>query len=147
LFDGRLYVLNSGTGEVLRLDQVNGTSEKVAALPGFTRGLGRHGNVLFVGLSTLRATALSLDMPLAARGSDLFAGIAALDLETGEVLGALRLPPDVEELFDFVIMHDIGPPLLFDPVLNASLVAIETPNGSFLMAADAGAQPSAKPGA
>jgi uncharacterized protein (TIGR03032 family) len=146
LFDGRLYVLNSGTGEVLRLDQVNGTSEKVAALPGFTRGLRRHGNVLFVGLSTLRATALSLDMPLAARGSDLFAGIAALDLETGEVLGALRLPPDVEELFDFVIMHDIRRPLLFDPVLNAPLVAIETPNGSFLMAADAGA-PSAKPGA
>jgi uncharacterized protein (TIGR03032 family) len=139
MFDGRLYVLNSGAGQVLRLDPLNGTSKQIAELPGFTRGLRRHENVLFVGLSTLRASALSLDMPIAARGSELFAGIAALDLETGESLGTLRLPPDVEELFDFVIMPDVRRPLLFDPVLDAPLVAIETPNGSFLMAADAGA--------
>jgi hypothetical protein len=53
LFDGKLFVLNSGVGEMLRVDPDAGTAERFAVLPGFTRGLRRHGNVLFVGLSTL----------------------------------------------------------------------------------------------
>jgi uncharacterized protein (TIGR03032 family) len=135
LFDGRLYVLNSGAGEVLRVDPDARTSETLAVLPGFTRGLRRHGQVMFVGLSTLRAAAISLDLPLAARGDALFAGIAALDMETGRVLGTIRLPPEVEELFDFVVMPGIRRALVFDPVLDAPLVAIEIPDGSFLMGA------------
>jgi uncharacterized protein (TIGR03032 family) len=133
LFDGRLYVLNSGAGEVLRVDPGARTAEAFAVLPGFTRGLRRHGPVLFVGLSTLRATAISHDLPLAARADTLFAGIAALDLETGRVLGTVRLPPEVEELFDFVVMPGIRRALVFDPVFDAPIVAIEIPDGSFLM--------------
>ena len=135
LFDGRLYVLNSGVGEVLRIDPGARTSERLAELPGFTRGLRRHGNVLFVGLSTLRASAISQDLPLATRGDTLFAGIAALDLETGRVLGSVRMPPEVLELFDFVVMPGVHRALVFDPVFDAPLVAIETPDSSFLMGA------------
>jgi uncharacterized protein (TIGR03032 family) len=133
LFDDRLYVLNSGAGEVLRVDPGARTSERLAVLPGFTRGLRRHGNVLFVGLSTLRASAIALDLPLAAFGDELFAGIAALDLETGKVLGTVRLPPEVAELFDFVVMPGIHRALVFDPVFDAPLVAIEIPDRTFLM--------------
>lgn len=133
LFDGRLYVLNSGAGEVLRVDPDARTSERLAVLPGFTRGLRRHGNVLFVGLSTLRASAIALDLPLAARGDTLFSGIAALDLETGRVLGMMRLAPEVAELFDFVVMPGIHRALVFDPVFDAPITAVETPDSSFLM--------------
>ena len=135
LFDGRLYVLNSGAGEVLRVDPGARTSERLASLPGFTRGLRRHGNVLFVGLSTLRASAIALDLPLAARQDTLICGIAALDIETGTVLGTVRLPPEVAELFDFVVMPGIHRALVFDPVFDAPIVAIETPDSSFLMGA------------
>jgi uncharacterized protein (TIGR03032 family) len=135
LFDGRLYVLNSGAGEVLRVDPDARKSERFAVLPGFTRGLRRHGNVLFVGLSTLRASAIALDLPLAARGDELVSGIAALDLDTGRLLGMVRLPAEVGELFDFVVMPGIHRALVFDPVFDAPIVAIETPDGSFLMGA------------
>lgn len=145
LFDGRLYVLNSGVGEVLRVDPEARRSETFATLPGFTRGLRRHGNVLFVGLSTLRATAIPLNLPLAARADTLFAGIAALDLETGLVLGMLRLGPDTEEVFDFVILPGIRRALVFDPVLDAPLTAIETPDGTFLMSVGQGLGPHDKP--
>ena len=133
MFDGKLYVLDSGLGTVLKVDPEARKSETVAMLPGFTRGLRRHGNVLFVGLSTLRASAMPLNLPLATRGETLFAGIAALDLESGRVLGTLRLAPEVEELFDFVVVPDVQRALVFDPVMDAPLVAIETPDSSFLM--------------
>ena len=135
LFDGRLYVLNSGAGEVLRVDPDARTSERLAMLPGFTRGLRRQGNVLFVGLSTLRASAIALDLPLAARGDSLISGIAALDLESGRVLGMVRLPAEVGELFDFVVMPGVHRALVFDPVFDAPIVAVETPDASFLMGA------------
>lgn len=133
LFDGRLYVLNSGAGEVLRIDPGAQTSERFAVLPGFTRGLRRHGNVLFVGLSTLRASAIALDLPLAARGDSLICGIVALDIETGRVLGTMRLAPEVAELFDFVVLPGVHRALVFDPVFDAPITAIETPDASFLM--------------
>src|SRR5205823_2242709 len=37
--DGRLWVLESGTGGVVRVDPSGGRRETVATLPGFTRGL------------------------------------------------------------------------------------------------------------
>src|ERR1700750_3209398 len=140
LFDGQLYVLNSGAGEVLRLDPEARTSETLAVLPGFTRGLRRHGNILFVGLSTLCATAVALDLPLSGRADSPVAGIAALALATGRRLGMLRFAPGVEELFDFVVMPGVRRALVFAPVLDAPIVAIETPEGSFLMTAGQGAE-------
>jgi hypothetical protein len=88
----------------------------------------------------LRATAVALDLPLSGRADSLVAGIAALDLATGRLLGMLRFAPGVEELFDFVVMPGVRRALVFDPVLDAPIVAIETPEGSFLMTAGQGAE-------
>jgi uncharacterized protein (TIGR03032 family) len=145
LFDGRLYVLNSGCGEVLRIDPAGRQSETLAVLPGFTRGLRRHGPVLFVGLSMLRDSSLALGLPLVERKRRLMVGIAALDLETGRVIATQKLPREVGEVFDFVVMPGVRRPLLFDPTLDAPLVAVETPDMSFLMAASQIATPWASP--
>ena len=88
----------------------------------------------------MRATAVALDLPLSGRADSLVAGIAALDLATGRLLGMLRFAPGVEELFDFVVMPGVRRALVFDPVLDAPIVAIETPEGSFLMTAGQGAE-------
>jgi uncharacterized protein (TIGR03032 family) len=75
IIDGQPDVLNSAAGEVARVDVAGRRSTTLANLPGFTRGLRAHGDVLFVGLSTLRATAQSLDLPLSGRRDLLIAGI------------------------------------------------------------------------
>ena len=135
MFDGKLYVLNSAAGEVLRVDIAARASETVATLPGFTRGLRTHGNVLFVGLSTLRASARSLGLPLGSRADTLFAGIAAIDRDSGRVLGMLRLPAGIEELFDFVVIPGFSRPLVLDSSPDSPSIGIETPDGSYWMAA------------
>ncbi len=135
LFHDKLYVLNSAAGEVLRVDVAGRSSETLASLPGFTRGLRMHGDVLFVGLSTLRASARSLNLPLSGRADTLVAGIAALDRDSGKLLGMLRFATGVEELFDFVVLPGVRRALVMDPAPDAKIVGIETPAGSYWMAA------------
>jgi uncharacterized protein (TIGR03032 family) len=135
VINDQLYVLNSAAGEVTQVDIAGRRSTTLANLPGFTRGLRAQGDVLFVGLSTLRATAQALNLPLSGRRDSLIAGIAALDRATGRVLGMLRLPPGVEELFDFVLLPGVQRALVMSPEVEATHIGIETPSGSFWMAA------------
>ena len=39
VYHGQLYMLDSGHGRLLRCDPITGSSEVIATLPGFTRGL------------------------------------------------------------------------------------------------------------
>jgi uncharacterized protein (TIGR03032 family) len=102
LFGDELYVLNSAAGEVLRVDLQARRSDVLADLPGFTRGLRAVGDVLLVGLSALRPSARPLNLPVEARSDALVTGIAAIDRGSGKVLGRLRFPESVTEVFDFV---------------------------------------------
>jgi len=74
-------------------------------------------------------------LPLGSRADSLFAGIAAIDRDSGRLLGTLRLAPVIEELFDFVVMPGFQRPLVLDPSPDAQAIGIETPTGSYWMAA------------
>ena len=53
----RLWVLNSGLGEVTMVTLPSGQMETVVELPGYPRGLALAGQLAFVGLSKARETA------------------------------------------------------------------------------------------
>ncbi len=88
LHDGRLWVDNSGYGEVGVVE--NGRFRVVARLPGWTRGLGFHGHVAFVGTSRVlprfRQYAPGLDLETSV------CGLHALDARSGAVLGSITWP-------------------------------------------------------
>lgn len=85
---GRLWLANSGYGEVLRI--ARGTPAQSLRLPGWTRGLCFVKNIGFVGLSRVLPRfehyAPGLD-PARCR-----CGIYAFDTDSGEVLAALEWP-------------------------------------------------------
>ncbi|MEO1448092.1 MAG: TIGR03032 family protein, partial [Bacteroidota bacterium] len=54
IFDQKLFVLLSATGELMEVDRQNGKLTPVTKLKGFVRGMARHGDYLFIGLSRLR---------------------------------------------------------------------------------------------
>ena len=54
--DGRLYLLDSGTGRFGALDTGSGAFEEIAFCPGYLRGLAFHGHFAIVGLSQPRET-------------------------------------------------------------------------------------------
>jgi uncharacterized protein (TIGR03032 family) len=64
---GRLWVLESGKGEIGTVDPATGRVETVAQLPGFTRGLAFAGPYAFVGLSQVRESNIFGGIPLTER--------------------------------------------------------------------------------
>ena len=51
--DGRLWLLESGTGQLALIDPISGRRQTVTELPGFTRGLAFAGPYAFIGLSKI----------------------------------------------------------------------------------------------
>jgi uncharacterized protein (TIGR03032 family) len=102
--DGRLWVLESGTGRLVVVDAAGGWREAVAELPGFARGLAAYGPYALVGLSKIRPSSAMDGVPLATRREELKCGLAAVDLRNGGVVGALEFQTAVEEIFDVQLL-------------------------------------------
>jgi uncharacterized protein (TIGR03032 family) len=103
---GRLWVLESGTGELHVVDPA-GRRAAVAGLPGFARGLAFAGRHAFVGLSKIRPTSTMDGVPLVERRGNLKCGVAAADLDTGRVIGLLEFQTAVEETFDVQLLPGV----------------------------------------
>jgi uncharacterized protein (TIGR03032 family) len=112
--DGRLWLLESGTGRVLLVDPADGRWQTVAELPGFARGLALAGPYAFVGLSRIRKTSAMDGVPLAERREQLKCGVAVVELCSGQVIALLEFQSAVEEIFDVQLL----PGLRFPEVIG-----------------------------
>src|SRR4051794_28826530 len=118
--DGRLWLLESGTGQLVHVDPATGRCQPVAAVPGFARGLAFSGPYAFVGLSKIRSTSAMDGVPLAARREQLECGVAVVDLRGGQVIALLEFQTAVEEIFDVQLV----PGLRFPEVIGFQNEAI-----------------------
>ena len=100
-----LWVLNSGCGEIMTVNIASGKQEKVASLPGYTRGLALVGKYAFVGLSKIRETAIFGNLPICDRFNELKCGIAVVDLQTRQMISCLEFVEGIDEIFDVQTSH------------------------------------------
>lgn len=112
LHEGRLYVLESGTGELQTVDPATGERTALYAFPGYVRGLAIHGGYAFVGLSGVREKRTFGDLPIEKTGQEVCCGVYVLELATREQLGFLRFTEGVMELFDVQVMPGVSQPFL-----------------------------------
>ena len=98
--DEQLYVLDSGMGQLQRVDLGTGHREIVAALPGYARGLAIHRGLAFVGLSKIRETAIFGGAPIAEYHDQLKCGLGVIELATGNTVATLEFTSGLEEVFD-----------------------------------------------
>ena len=119
--DGKLWLLESGTGSLALVDAVTGKWQSVRAVPGFARGLAMCGPYAFVGLSKIRSTSAMDGVPLAQRREQLKCGIAVVDLPSGRVEAFLEFQTAVEEIFDVQLL----PGLRFPEVLGFQKEAVQ----------------------
>ena len=113
---GRLWLLESGTGALSVADLDAGTVETVTELPGFTRGLAFIGEIAFVGLSQIRESSTFGELPLTRRLRERQCGVWMVDLRSGTVVGFLRFDDLVQEIFDVAVL----PGTRFPEVAEAS---------------------------
>ncbi len=103
-YDGRLWVLNSGCGQLGTVDVQQGRFEAVESVPGYTRGLAFAGPFAFVGLSKIRESAVFGGLPIGARRDELRCGIAIVDLRNGRAVAWFQFTEGVDEVFDVQIV-------------------------------------------
>ena len=130
IYDGDLYMLLSATSEVVKVDAKAGTYDVIQKLPGFTRGLARYGDYLFVGLSKLRSTHTFGDLELAGK-SDVICGIAVLHLATGALVGQMEFIRTCEEIYDVQVLPGLIRPGIIGPDSDIRKQGLSLPDTSF----------------
>lgn len=112
---GKLWLLNSGTGEFGHIELETGRFVPVAFCPGYMRGLYFHGDFALVGLSKPRHNKTFSDLPLDAnlksRGAEARCGVQIIDLRTGDIVHWLRIEGIVDELYDVVALPGVQRPM------------------------------------
>jgi uncharacterized protein (TIGR03032 family) len=114
LHEGRVWLLNSGAGEIGFLDRAAQKFEPVAFCLGYARGLAFIGQYALVDLSLARENrtfqGLPLDQALRSRGAELRCGLLVIDTKTGDTVEWLRIEGVVRELFDVAVLPGIRNP-------------------------------------
>jgi uncharacterized protein (TIGR03032 family) len=128
LYHGKLWVLNSGTGEIGWIEW--GASAETAKFnvlafcPGFVRGLAFYGKHAFVGLSKpryQRFEGLELDRKLVEADSEPWCGVQVIDLDTGACVHWFRIDGPIAELYDLGIVPGVVWPMALGFATNEIL--------------------------
>jgi uncharacterized protein (TIGR03032 family) len=104
---GQIWLLDSGKGELVRVDPRTSKVNTIARFPGYTRGLAFRDTFAFVGLSKIRETSTFGGVPIAADRERLKCGVGVVDLTRGELVGQFEFKSGVEEIFDVSLLPDI----------------------------------------
>jgi uncharacterized protein (TIGR03032 family) len=103
----RLWVLESGTGQLQTVAPESGQRTVVAELPGFARGLAFAGPFAFIGLSKVRESNTFGNLPITNKGIDLQCGIWVVDLRTGQIAQLMQFQAGVEEIFAIEVLPGV----------------------------------------
>ena len=128
--NGKLWVLNSGTGYLGWIDLEKRRFVPHVFCPGFLRGLAIKGDYAAVGLSKpryQRFEGLDLQKNLEAKDIQAWCGVQIVDLKSGAVVEWVRLDGPVSELFDVAFLDEVKCPMALGQQSpeNLSLVSIE----------------------
>lgn len=113
--DGYLWLLNSGTGELWRINTQSGQHDVVCTLPGFLRGLCCVGLYALVGLCQIREQHIFGGLPVQQRFENLMCGVVVVDLHSGQPVGMLQFTEGCQEIYDVQFL----PKVLRPTILNA----------------------------
>lgn len=116
LHDGRLYVLNAGTGELGLVDPDAGRFTAIGFVPGFARGLALHAGHALIGISLPRSSedfaGLPIEDRLRADGQAPECAVLVMELATGKLVHWMRLGGVVRELYDIALLPGVRRPML-----------------------------------
>ncbi len=111
LYDGKLWLLNSGAGQFGYIDPMDGRFTPVCFCPGYARGLAFIGRHAVIGLSRPRNggafSGLALDERLSERDASARCGLLIVDIDSGSVVEWLRFSHTIDELYDVAVLPGV----------------------------------------
>ncbi|XZO04484.1 MAG: TIGR03032 family protein [Microcoleus sp.] len=115
-YQDKLWLLNSGKGELGYVDLDTRKFNPIAFCPGYLRGLAFWQNWAIVGLSKPRGDdktfgGLELDELLTKKDAEARCGMMVIDLNTGAIVHWLRFEGIVTELYDVQVIPTVQKPM------------------------------------
>ena len=130
IYNGDLYLLISGTGELVKVDPATGKYDIIRQLNGFARGMDIVGDYLVIGLSKLRTTSKAFqDLPVSQRS--IFAGVVIVYLPSGSIYGFIKYENSVDEIYDVKILPGTIRPGLLNTQRPEFRRAVSLPDHQF----------------
>ncbi len=115
VYGGRLWLLDSGRGQLVVIEPAGGRGQVVSCQPGYTRGLSFAGSYAFIGLSKIRETSAFDGVPIAEDREKLKAGVGVVDLRNGRLAAHFEFLSGVEEIFDVQVLRGTRHPYVAGP--------------------------------
>ncbi len=129
--DEKLWLLNSGAGELMSVDPETGKTSVVCGLPGYLRGLSFFGPYALVGLSKIREKHIFGGLPVQNRCDKLLCGVAVIDIRNGKQVGLFEYTTGCEEIYDVQFLPGVVRPTILNLDRPAARQAITNPDCSF----------------
>lgn len=130
IYNEKLYMVLSATGEVVCVDVNKGSYDVINNLSGFVRGMVKFEDYLFVGLSRLRKNSSTFKhLPIAEKAIN--AGIKILHLPTGGFVGEIKYQSTVDEIYDIQVLPNLKRPGILNTLKDTYKLGLSLPNSSF----------------
>ena len=117
-YNGKLWVLNSGSGELGWINPKDKSFQAVAFFPGFLRGLTFHNGYAIATLSKpryKRFEGLALSKTLDEKDAEPWCGVQIINLTSGDVVQWIRFDGKIKELFDVCALPGVKNALTIGP--------------------------------
>jgi uncharacterized protein (TIGR03032 family) len=134
-YQERLWVLNSGAGEVLTWDPATRQTSVVCRLPGYLRGLCFVGPFALVGMCKIREKHIFGGLPVQQGSAELLCGITLIDLRKRAPIGMFEFTAGCEELYDVQFLPRVFRPMIVNLEKPAVREAMSCPESSFWLRA------------
>lgn len=129
-YNDGLYLLLSAKGLLVKVDTDNGQLTEVFHYPGFLRGMDRHGDYLFIGVSKVRTTSrtfAAIDDSL----KESAAGVLVVHLPTGQLVAQLAYAQSVEEIYDVKVLPGLRRPNILSTLTDDHRLGLSTPFATY----------------
>jgi uncharacterized protein (TIGR03032 family) len=115
IYQGKLYLLDSGRGRLLCVDPSCGETQVIANYPGYGRGLSFCGQFAFIGMSKARESSVFGGVPICEDRAAMRCGVVVVDLVSQRAVAYLEFQSGVEELFDVQVLPGVRRPVICGP--------------------------------
>jgi len=143
--DKRLYLLNSGAGELWSFDPQSKSHQVICQLPGYLRGLTFAGNFALVGLCQIREKHIFGGLPVLQREKKLLCGVAVIDLRTNQQTALFEFTSGVQELYEVLFLPEIHRPMILNSEKDATRQAFTAPQFSYWLRPSSEIPPNSPP--
>lgn len=125
--NGALWLLDSGRGQIVRVDIGSRKREDIAFCPGFLRGLAFHNDHAIVTVSLAREgkfKEIAIQTGLEERKAEAKCGIMIIDTRAGRIIHSILLGRPFTEMFDVAVIPGVRNPMTVGPATVEMIGAV-----------------------